>query len=62
MPDMERLLDQLALDLAEGDPGKQSYVRGFIDGKRHTRKEILYTLLFVLVMAGLIALPVLFSP
>lgn len=45
MPDFERVFDDLALNLADSDEDK-AYVKGFIEGKKHARKELLILMLF----------------
>ncbi len=39
MPDFERIVDDLRLELAE-TPEQKQYVLGFIDGKAKARKEM----------------------
>lgn len=50
MPDLERLTDDLMLDLSKGDESKHQYYIGYIAGKTAARKEIA----FVAIVLGVI--------
>lgn len=54
MPDFERIIDQLRVDLAT-NPEEKAHALGFIAGKRHARKQIAQIAAFVLALAVLIA-------
>ena len=43
MPDVERILDKLAIDMST-TPSKKAYEQGFSNGKSYARKEILVIL------------------
>lgn len=55
MPDFERVLDELRLDLAK-TPEEKSYAEGYIAGKNYARKEMLYTILFFVGLGAIILL------
>jgi len=42
MPDLERLTDDLMIDLSKGDEAKHQYYIGYIAGKTTARKEIVF--------------------
>lgn len=48
MPDLERLTDELRLDLAK-TPEDKAYVLGFVDGKASARKEVFNWAMFFAV-------------
>jgi len=54
MPDFERVLDELSIDLAQTDADRQ-YAKGYIAGKNRARFEILgvvVVLYFVIALIG----------
>jgi len=54
MPDMERLTDQLSIDMAK-TPQQKSYAKGFVDGKKRARIEVAFvvvTLYFAVALLG----------
>lgn len=54
MPDFERLIDQLRVDMAR-TPEKRAYAEGFNAGKRQARKEIAITAVFIAGIAVFLA-------
>lgn len=52
MPDFERVLDQMRVELAQS-PEERARAEGFIEGKRYARKEIA---LMVGVLVGIVVL------
>lgn len=50
MPDFERVLDNLRVDLAEDELERQRAM-GFIEGKRFARREMLFVLLILMAIA-----------
>ena len=55
MPDFERVFDKMRLDLARNEEERQ-YAKGYIDGKKYARKELLYSVLFLGAVIGGIVL------
>ena len=53
MPDFERIIDQLRVDLAT-TPEEKAHALGFIAGKRHARKQIALIVAFALALTVLI--------
>jgi len=52
MPDFERVVDQLRLDLAK-TPEEKARAVGYIEGKRYARKEIAILTAFVVALCSL---------
>ena len=53
MPDFERILDELRIDVAN-TPEEKARAEGFIEGKSYARKEILYIVIFLFVVGMII--------
>ncbi len=51
MPDFERIIDRLRLDMAP-DPISRSHAEGFIEGKRFARRQ---ALILMLAIGGMFA-------
>lgn len=55
MPDFERVLDNLRVDLAKNELERQRAI-GFIEGKRFARKEMLFLLLIVIAISAYVVI------
>lgn len=55
MPDFERVLDNLRVDLAKNELERQRAI-GFIEGKRFARKEMLFLFLIVTAISAYVVI------
>jgi len=60
MPDFERVIDKLRLDLAK-TPEEHAYARGYIEGKRKARRQVAMLTAFLGIIAVAVVLVVAYS-